>query len=114
MSPVTAICLTHGACNREAAIFWNEPTSDGFSNMRSKIDVELAAVAEEVAENALKFCKEDITRLIAPYPAHRRVDSILEKVGEDYFHDEVHALCDGSDEPAHSLRVSQMLKNGAS
>ena len=48
------------------------------------------------------------------YPAHNPVDRILKNLVEDFFHDEVHALCDGSDEPAHSLRVSQMFAKGAS
>ena len=91
-----------------------EVGTDGFSSMRPKIDVELAAVVEEVDSQALTCCKEDIQRLITPYPAHKRVDRILENLGEVFFHDDVHALCDDSDDAAHSLRVSQMLKKGAS
>ena len=91
-----------------------EVGTDGFSSMRPKIDEELAAVADEVHANALACCKEDIQRLITPYPAHKRVDRILENLGEDFFHDDVHALCDDSDDAAHSLRVSQMFAKGAS
>ena len=91
-----------------------EVGTDGFSSMRPKIDVELAAVVEEVDSQALTCCKEDIQRLITPYPAHKRVDRILENLGEVFFHDDVHALCDDSDDAAHSLRVSQMFAKGAS
>ena len=88
--------------------------TDGFSSMRPKIDVELAAVAEEVGSNSSTCYKEDIQRLMTPYPAHKRVDRILENLGEVFFHDDVHALCDDSDDAAHSLRVSQMFAKGAS
>ena len=35
-----------GMVCRETGIFWREPTSDGYDNMRPKIDAELAAAPE--------------------------------------------------------------------
>ena len=32
---------------REAGVLWNEPTTDGYPNMRAKIDAELTCVEEE-------------------------------------------------------------------
>ena len=87
--------------------------TDGFSSMRSTIDEELVAIAHAVDANALTCCKEDIQMLMTPHPAQKREDRILENLGEDFFHD-VHAFCDGSDDAAHSLRVSQMFAKGAS
>ena len=59
-----------------------------------KIDAELTAVAEEFSSGGIVWCKRDVQRLISPYPAHRRVDKVLQNLGEDFFHD---ALENGSD-----------------
>ena len=39
-------------------------------------------------------------RLITPYPAHAKVDRILQNLGEDIYHDDVHCLADGADDTA--------------
>ena len=85
---------------REAGIFWNEETTDKFPNMRSKMDIELAAVAEEVARGGLTWCQRDVMRLITPYPPNRKVDRILDALAEDFYHDDVHALNNGEAETA--------------
>ena len=39
-------------------------------------------------------------RLITPYPTHTQVDRILENVGEDFYHDDIHCLPAGEDDAA--------------
>ena len=58
-----------GLICREAATFWNDETTDGFVNMRPRVDVELAAVADEIRSGGLTWCQRDVLRLITPYPA---------------------------------------------
>ena len=79
---------------REAAQFWNAATTDNYPSMRPKINDEIAAVAEEWETGALKWRMQDVKNLITPYPARKEVDEILERLGEDYCEDEVHALYD--------------------
>ena len=67
---------------REAATFWDE------LGMRAKIDKELAAVAEEVREGALTWCRRDVERLITPYPPRPHVDKSIANLGEDMYLDE--------------------------
>lgn len=85
---------------REAGVFWNEETTDKYPNMRAKINVELAAVAGEVASGGLRWCQGDVLRLITPYPTNKKVDQILEALAEDFYHDDVHALTNGDDATA--------------
>ena len=85
---------------REAGVFWNEETTDKYPNMRAKINVELAAVAGEVASGGLRWCQGDVLRLITPYPTNKKVDQILEALAEDFYHDDVHALINGDDATA--------------
>ena len=82
---------------REAADYWNEETTDKFPSMRPKINVELAAVADEFESGGITWCQRDVMRLITPYPAHRKVDRILENLGDDFYHDDVHCLANGDD-----------------
>ena len=82
---------------REAGVFWNEETTDGFPSMRPKIDAELAAVADEFRSGGIKWCERDVLRLITPYPAHPKVDRVLERLGDDFYHDEIHCLDNGDD-----------------
>jgi len=84
---------------REAGQFWNEETTDSYPSMRPKIDAELAVVADEVSSGGLTFTQHDVRRLITPYPPRRAVDRVLAKLGEDFYHDDVHELengCDGA------------------
>ena len=81
---------------REAGTFWNEQTTDGFPSMRQKIDVELAAVADEFQSQGITWCERDVMRLITPYPSHRKVDKVLNAVGDNFYHDDIHCLVDAS------------------
>ena len=85
---------------QERGAFWNEETTDKFPNMRPKIDAELAAVADEFASGRLTWCERDVQRLITPYPPRHKVDRVLENLGEDFYHDEVHCITDGHDDTA--------------
>jgi len=78
---------------REAGTFWNEPTTDGYQNMRPKIDGELAAVAEEYETGGLLWTSQDIKGLIMPYPPNK-CDRVLSNLGADFYHDELHELED--------------------
>ena len=77
---------------REAGTFWNEQTTDGYNTMRARLDVELAAVAEEIDDGGLSWSLRNVKRLITPYPARSDVDRILANLGEDYNHDDLEAL----------------------
>ena len=77
-----------GLICREAATFWWEHTSDGYENMRAKLNAELAAVAEEVEAGELPWCHQSVERLITPYKKHADADATLERLGD-------YAGCDG-------------------
>jgi len=77
---------------REAAVFWNEETTDGQVNMRCRVDNELATVAEEIRSGRLTWCQSDVQRLLTPYPSHKEVDRVLQALGEDFYHDELQDL----------------------
>ena len=62
---------------REAGKFWHE------LGMRAIIDREVALVREEAAAGRLKWTQQQVRSLINAYPAHRRVDDVLEKMGDD-------------------------------
>jgi len=85
---------------REAGTFWNEETTDKFPSMRPKIDAELAAVADELQSGGITWCERDVLRLITPYPGRPAVDRVLQNVGEDFYHDDVHCLTNGDDDTA--------------
>ena len=79
---------------REAGVLWNERTTDGYANMRAKIDAELQDLKEEFESGGLTWCERDVKRLITPYPRHDKHDKVLERLGEDFYHDSVHRLSD--------------------
>ena len=84
---------------REAATFWNEPTKDGFANMREKINKELSYVADEIKSGSLRWNKECVARLIVEYPRNKHVDAILKRIGDDAGVDGLHGpICDGDNE----------------
>jgi len=85
---------------REAGTFWHEETLDGYTNMRAKINVELRMVADEVKSEGIQWCQRDVKRLITPYPKRKKADAILERLGEDFYHDDVHALGNDDDDDA--------------
>ena len=90
-----------GLICREAAQFWSERTSDGFANMREKINYELSAVADEYGSGSLKWCKQNVERLIVPFPKRKDVDAILERIGDHAGVDDLHgAICDEANDPA--------------
>ena len=90
---------------REAAKFWWEPTTDArHPHMRAKLNAELAALEREFTSGGLVWSKDDVRSLINPYPP-RSVDKVLNNLGEDFYHDDVHALLpvdDAADADAHS------------
>ena len=67
---------------REAAVFWGE------LRMREKINSAVAEVTEEVAAGRLSWSREDVQRLILPYPARREVDAVLANMQDDTMLDE--------------------------
>ena len=79
---------------REAGVLWNERTTDGYANMRAKIDAELQDLKDEFDSGGLTWCERNVKRLITPYPKHEKVDKVLERLGEDFYHDSVHRLTD--------------------
>ena len=80
---------------REAGTFWREETTDHFLNMRAKINHELALVEDEFKTGGITWCERDVMRLITPYPERKKVDAILNRLGEDFYHDDIHALANG-------------------
>ena len=62
---------------REAGQFWSD------LQMRSKINSAVAEVREEVRAGRLGWSFEDVQRLILPYPKHKEVDAVLERLGDD-------------------------------
>ena len=74
---------------REARQFWLQETSDGYANMRAKLDHDLAAVAEEAPHMDMSM-RTIYDRLVTPYPKRKDVDDVLEKLGEDFFQDAIH------------------------
>ena len=80
---------------REAAQFWSERTSDGFANMREKLNYELSAVADEYKSGSLTWSKQSVERLIVPFPKNKEADAILERIGDHAGVDDLHgAICD--------------------
>ena len=84
---------------REAGVLWNETTTDGYPNMRAKINAELQELKEEFDSGGLTWCEADVLRLITKYPVHDKIDRVLENLGEDFRHDSLHRL-DNDDLPA--------------
>ena len=69
---------------REAGVLWNEPTTEGYPNMRAKINAEVACIEEEFNSGGLTWCESDVKLLISPYPAHERIDKVLDKFGRGF------------------------------
>ena len=87
-----------GLICREAGEFWNETTTDGYPGMRARIDVDLAAVADEIRSKGIVWSYRDVQRLFIPYPKNAEVDKVLEKLGEDFYHDGIEAEGEQDDE----------------
>jgi len=82
---------------REAGAYWSEETTDQYQGMRPKINVELAVVKDEWQRGGITWSERDVQRMIKPYPEHKKVDQILNKLGEDFYHDDIHCLTQGDD-----------------
>ena len=68
--------------------------------MRAKLDPVLTAVAEEHEAGRLTWSQRDVQRLISPYPANKKADHVLAALGDDFYHDDIHALENGDDATA--------------
>ena len=87
---------------REAATYWNERTTDGYANMREKLNAEMAEVAEDFAEGHIQWNEQYVRGLIRPYPRHKAVDKVLETIGDHFSHDAIHDLSDAEEEEAEA------------
>jgi hypothetical protein len=92
---------------REAGVFWNEATTDGFPSMRPRINAEIAAVADEFRSGGLTWCEKGVRRLITPYPKNKKVDRILERIADDFYHDSIHDLSEADDEEGESTDTNE-------
>ena len=66
---------------KEAAEFWNEPTRDGFPNMRMKINTELEFVERQFKTKQLPWCRDTLESLVAPYEPDES-DHVLQRQGD--------------------------------
>ena len=90
---------------REAATYWNQQTTDGYHNMRQKINAEIAEVAEILAEKHIAWTKHYVRRLICKYPPRPKVDRVLNNLGDDFAHDAIHDLSDAEEDEADKLEA---------
>ena len=67
---------------------------------------------DEIGSGGLTWSLQNVKRLISPYPAHKKVDAILERLGEDFGEDEVHAIDDGDDEPGNASSDEECAEHG--
>ena len=88
---------------REAGRYWNEVTSDGYKNMRERVNDEMAIVAEHFAAGQIEWNKKFVRKLINDYPTNKTVDAVLERVGEDFSYDDVHDMPDAAVDEADKL-----------
>ena len=79
---------------REAGVFWNEETTDGYVNMRAKINDELLPLEEEIKSKRLTWNQEAVRALIPAYKTRKEIDRVLAKLGSDFQHDDTHFLHD--------------------
>ena len=96
---------------REAGEFWNEQTTDGYPNMRARIDAELAAVADEVQAGGITWSFKNVKRLILPYPKRKEVDALLARLGDDYYRDAIEEL-DEDEEPKKKAAAAETSDQG--
>ena len=62
---------------REAGDFWQE------LGMRAIIDEEVKMVREEATAGRLRWTAKHVRSLIHAYPAHKKVDQVLQNIGDD-------------------------------
>ena len=53
---------------------------------------------DEFPSGGVAWCGRDVKRLITPYPAREKVDRVLARLGEDFYHDDIHRLIDENDD----------------
>jgi hypothetical protein len=71
-------------------------TTDNYPNMRAKINAELTAIKEEMESGSLPWCRASVQKLIRPWRHVKVVDDVLEKLGADFYYDDVHRQSAGS------------------
>ena len=97
---------------REAGQFWNEVTTDGFPNMRAKVEAEMADVQENYEAGHIKWNKYDVRRLICKYPIHKHTDKVLDNLGDDYAHDAIHNLSDAEEDDGEQSEAEVSQSDG--
>ena len=70
----------------EALEFWQEATTDGYKNMREKLDDELMYVKSQWDSGHLQWSKKTLDTLAEAYPASRE-DAVFAKQGDLQGHD---------------------------
>ena len=70
---------------REAAGYWNQATSDGYKNMREKVNEEMAIVKEHWTEGQITWNEQFVRKLINDYPKAKKVDAIIDRLGDVFF-----------------------------
>ena len=92
---------------KEAGKAWRE------LDMRPLLDKAMEDVEAEVSAGRLSWCREDIAKLITPYP-RSKCDEVLENLGDDYFLDNEDVPYVQEDEAAVAAEASdpeELLSN---
>ena len=97
---------------REAAMYWNDATSDGYKNVREKVNAEMEIVAEHFADKRIVWDKDHVRKLINAYPPRPRVDKVLERIEDYYSRDAIHDLSDAEEDEADKLEGDQCDSEG--
>ena len=97
---------------REAAMYWNDATSDGYKNVREKVNAEMEIVAEHFADKRIVWDKDHVRKLINAYPPRPRVDKVLEHIEDYNSHDAIHDLSDAEEDEADKLEGDQCDSEG--
>ena len=82
----------------QAAIYWNEQTSDGYKNVREKVNDEIAIVAEHFEDKETVWSKHHVRKLINAYPKRPKVEQVLDMFGDDVSYDAILDLTDSEDD----------------
>ena len=92
---------------REAGDFWNSMTTKGHPSMRAYVDAELRLIEDVIDNDGFTWDLHNVKRLIRPYTVHKKYDDVLERLGEDFYHDDIEdelagELSDEEAEEGHS------------
>mgnify|MGYP005671698245 CR=1 FL=1 len=74
---------------REAGDFWNSMTSRGHPSMRAYVDEEMLLIEDEMLNEGFTWDLHNVKRLIRPYTVRKKYDDVLERLGEDFYHDDI-------------------------